>query len=128
MNKHEGKQQGVPIAGPQYAKAVAREQGPRLLAAPGEAFCTSPARFAILGREQCAERFYGQELFTPISARDRDGLVVEFEDRDFLQPGEHPRQMQAASSALPDVVTDSGPVHGHDPAAAPNIQDSSGGE
>ena len=35
VDQHQGKQQGVPVAGPQHAKAVAREQGPRLAA--GEA-------------------------------------------------------------------------------------------
>ena len=99
--------------------ALDSDEGPRLLAAPGEAFCTSPARFAILGREDCGQRYYTTELFSPISARGRDGLVVEFEDRDFLEPGEHPRQVQAADSRLPDIVDQNGPEHGHAPAAAP---------
>jgi uncharacterized membrane protein len=72
------------------------EDGPRLLAAGGEPFCTSTARFAILGRDQCEGRYYRTELFTRISARERDGLVVDFEDHDFLPPGERPRQLQAA--------------------------------
>lgn len=72
-------------------------QGPRYLAAGGEPFCTSPARFAILGREQCEGRYYQTTLFTRIGARDRDGLVVDFEERDFLEPGVAPRQLTPAA-------------------------------
>ena len=71
--------------------------GPRFLAAGGEAFCSSPARFAILGREDCEDRYYETTLFTRIGARNRDGLVVDFEDRDFLDVGVAPRQLQAAA-------------------------------
>ena len=100
--------------------ALDSDEGPRLLAAGGEAFCTSPARFAILGREDCEARYYNTELFSPISARDRDGLVVEFEERDFLEPGERARVSQAAqASRLPDVVREADPHHGHAPATAP---------
>ena len=77
--------------------------GPRYLAAGGEPFCTSAARFAILGREHCDTRYYQTTLFTPISARDRDGLVVDFEERDFLEPGVAPRQLQAAPQASPTL-------------------------
>lgn len=98
--------------------ALDSESGPRLLAAGGEPFCTSPARFAILGRESCDTRYYDTSIFTPISARNRDGLVVDFEERDFLEPGEAPRQVQSNNSA-PDVTPDNSVVHGHDPAAAP---------
>ena len=73
-------------------------EGPRFLAAGGEPFCSSPARFAILGRENCAERYYETTLFTRIGARDRDGLVVDFEDRDFLETGVEPRQLTPAAS------------------------------
>lgn len=76
--------------------ALETEQGIRLLASGGEPFCTSPARFAIIGRDQCEARYYDPLLFTPISARNRDGLVVDFEERDFLPPGEEPRELQAA--------------------------------
>jgi uncharacterized membrane protein len=72
-------------------------QGPRFLAAGGEPFCTSPARFAILGRENCQSRYYETTLFTRIGARNRDGLVVDFEDRDFLDVGVAPRQLEAAA-------------------------------
>ena len=97
------------------------DQGSRLLATPGEPFCTSPARFAILGREDCETRFYNTNLFAPIASRGRPGLVVEFDDRDFLDPGEHPRQLQTAQNAhLPDVVDDTDPRRGHAPASAPD--------
>ncbi|MEQ1619708.1 MAG: DUF1036 domain-containing protein [Terricaulis sp.] len=79
-------------------------EGPRLLAAGGEPFCTSLARFAVLGRENCDGRFYNTNLFTPISARGREGLVVDFEERDFLQPGVAPRQLQPAAQGAPDVA------------------------
>ena len=109
--------------------ALDSDEGPRLLAAPGEAFCTSPARFAILGREDCANRYYNTQLFSPISARGRDGLVVEFEDRDFLEPNQAPRQAQTAQNAqLPDVVDDSDPRRGHAPATAPIDDRGSGDE
>jgi uncharacterized membrane protein len=97
--------------------ALDSEAGPRLLAAGGEPFCTSPARFAILGRESCDTRYYDTTIFTPISARNRDGLVVDFEERDFLEPGETPRTVQSNNS-VPDVTPDNSVVHGHDPAAA----------
>ncbi|MES1197203.1 MAG: DUF1036 domain-containing protein [Pseudomonadota bacterium] len=75
--------------------ALETPEGQRYLAAGGEPFCTSPARFAILGREQCDERYYDSGLFSPIAARGRQGLVVEFEERDFLPAGEQPRQLRS---------------------------------
>lgn len=74
-------------------------EGPRLLAAGGEPFCTSPARFAILGRDDCDARYYDTSLFTRISARSREGMIVEFEERDFLPANEKPRQTQASGDA-----------------------------
>lgn len=80
-----------------YVHASLESQaGPRQLAAGGAPFCTSPARFAILGRENCETRYYDTTLFTPIPARDRDGLVLDFEERDFLEPNESPRAAIAA--------------------------------
>ena len=73
------------------------EVGPRFLAAGGEPFCTSPARFAVLGRDACENRYYSTALFTQISARDRDGLVVDFEERDFLEAGVAPLVLPASS-------------------------------
>ncbi len=80
------------------------DEGPRFLAAGGEPFCTSPARFALLGRDRCENRYYATALFTPIGARDRDGLVVDFEERDFLEPGVAPRVLQATAQGEPDIV------------------------
>ncbi len=73
------------------------DEGPRLLAAGGESFCTSPSRFAILGRETCEGRHYNTALFTRILRRDRTGLAVDFQDRDFLPANETPRQTQGAA-------------------------------
>jgi uncharacterized membrane protein len=87
--------------------SLEHNDGPRFLAAGGEPFCSSQARFAILGRENCDTRFYNTTLFTPISARDRDGLVVDFEERDFLEPGVAARQSRPAGQGEADVA----PVH-----------------
>jgi uncharacterized membrane protein len=97
------------------------EQGSRLLAAPGEPFCTSPARFAILGRETCENRYYDTTLFSPIDARNRRGMVVEFHERDFLAPGERPQQLQA-SGHDDTAPTQSGVRRGIAPASAPSGQ------
>jgi hypothetical protein len=59
-------------------------------------FCTSPARFAILGRDQCEARYYDSALFSPISSNGREGLVVEFLNRDFLRPGQEQRRMDTS--------------------------------
>lgn len=91
--------------------------GPRLLAAGGEPFCTSPARFAVLGRERCDERYYQTALFTPINARQRDGLVVDFQNDDFLEPNETPRELR--STAGRDVPETSAPRRGLAPQSAP---------
>jgi len=87
--------------------AMESPEGERLLAAGGEPFCTSPARFAILDRENCDGRYYDTTLFTRISARSRDGMIVELEDRDFLpagteaNPGQAPGQTQGAAENAP---------------------------
>ncbi len=85
------------------------DSGPRYLAAGGEPFCTSPARFAVLGREECQSRYYDSALFTPIGVRDRDGLVVDFEERDFLQPGVAPRVLQSSARGEADVTPSAEP-------------------
>jgi len=93
-------------------------EGPRFLSS-GEPFCTSPARFAILGRTHCENRYYQTALFSPIRARDRSGLVVEFEDHDFLEVGVAPRTLEAA--AVSDDITpqQEAPRRGLAPANAP---------
>ncbi|MEQ1708971.1 MAG: DUF1036 domain-containing protein [Terricaulis sp.] len=94
--------------------------GPRFLAAGGEQFCTSPARFAILGRDRCDARYYSTTLFTPIGARDRDGLVVDFEERDFLDVGTAPRILLPVSHGEPDVTAArAGSTRGLVPQSAP---------
>jgi uncharacterized membrane protein len=94
------------------------EEGPRYLAAGGEPFCTSPARFAILGRNNCEGRYYQTTLFTRIGTRDREGLVVELEEDDFLEPGVQPRQLQAAAGDDPPARASSS-RRGVAPASAP---------
>ncbi|MGE3303686.1 MAG: DUF1036 domain-containing protein [Hyphomonadaceae bacterium] len=79
-------------------------QGERLLAAGGESFCTSPSKFAILGREKCDDRMYDTGLFTPISPQGREGMVVEFFERDFLSPGAKPRKLDLPKMADADIV------------------------
>ena len=84
----------------------------------GEPFCTSPARFAILGRSECEQRHYQTTLFTPIATRSREGLVVELEEDDFLEPGIEPRRLQpAAGDDRP--VDRLPPRRGLAPASAP---------
>ena len=96
------------------------EDGPRLLAQGGEPFCSSPSRFAILGREHCDQRYYSTTLFTPISAHQRQGLVVDFTEHDFLPAGQQPRQLQVSQASVPDVVTQQmAPAHGLAPPTAP---------
>lgn len=93
-------------------------QGARVLAAPGETFCTSPSRFAILGRENCEARHYGTALFTSISTRERAGLVVDFQDRDFLPPGEAARAAQGATAGRDAPLRESGRPGFAPPAAS----------
>ncbi len=105
--------------------ALETSEGPRMLAAGGEAFCTSGARFAIIGRGNCAARYYDEQLFTPISARNRTGLVVDFEERDFLPAGETPRQLQVLQDAARAPAAREPPRRGLPPQSAPT-QDRSG--
>ncbi|MGE0045261.1 MAG: DUF1036 domain-containing protein [Hyphomonadaceae bacterium] len=97
--------------------ALQTPEGDRYLAAGGIPFCTSPARFAILGRESCAERYYDTALFSPISAGGREGLVVEFLTRDFMRAGQQPRRLDGAGVAG-DAGDGDGPRRGLPPAAA----------
>jgi uncharacterized membrane protein len=79
-------------------------QGQRALSAGGESFCTSPAKFAILGREKCKERDYDVGLFTPISSQGREGMTVEFFERDFLSPGATAKQLDLPKMSDSDVA------------------------
>jgi len=92
-------------------------EGPRFLQS-GEPFCTSPSRFAILGRTNCDGRFYQTALFSPIRVRDRTGLVVEFEERDFLEVGVAPRQLETAGATETSPNADA-PRRGLVPRDAP---------
>lgn len=86
-------------------------EGDRVLAAGGEPFCVSPARFAVLGRERCEERYYDTAYFSRIASVGRSGLVVDFNERDFLPPGERPAQAQP-TRAGPDTVDPDAPAPG----------------
>jgi uncharacterized membrane protein len=77
-------------------------QGERFLAAPGEAFCSSPAKFAILGREGCGPRYYDETVFIPISTEGREGLVVDLSEGDFLPAGQAPVRSVARTVAPED--------------------------
>lgn len=103
-----------------YASLETNE-GPRYLQS-GEPFCTSPARFAILGSTNCERRYYQTALFSPIRARDRTGLVVEFEERDFLDVGVAPRSLDtngASDAAQAPARTGEPPRRGLVPNSAP---------
>ena len=97
--------------------ALDTAEGPRFLTA-GEPFCTSPARFAILGRGSCESRYYQTALFAPIRTRDRSGLVVEFEDHDFLEVGVAPRALEASGGDDTPSVNEP-PRRGLAPPTAP---------
>lgn len=103
-------------------------QGERYLAAAGETFCSSPTKFAILGRERCAERYYDETLYTAISSDGREGLVVEFADADFLPPGARPQKSTTprATGDEPTVISE-GFDRGHVPASAAGGDGEGGG-
>ncbi len=74
-----------------HASMPTEDGADRLLAAGGAPFCTSPAKFAVMGDDDCEGRYYDSRLFSAITTRGRPGLVVEFFDRDFLPAGQEPR-------------------------------------
>jgi uncharacterized membrane protein len=94
------------------------QEGPRMLAAGGEPFCTSGGRFAILGRDQCEGRYYDEQLFTPVGARGRTGLVVDFEERDVLPAGEAPRELQELQDQARAPAEREAPRRGFEPPGA----------
>ena len=61
--------------------------------------------------------FIETTLFTRIGARDRDGLVVDFEDRDFLETGVEPRRLTPAAGDGGEAPA--APRRGLDPPTAP---------
>lgn len=96
-------------------------QGERYLAAGGETFCISPAKFVVIGREDCAERLYDEALFTPISPQGREGMLVEFTEKDFLPVGQQPQRQsmpKAAEAEAPRAPGDAGRVGRTPPASA----------
>lgn len=111
------------VQGVYFVHAILESKsGERYLAAPGEAFCTARTRFAVIGRESCDERYYDTSLFTPISPQGREGMVVDFNDRDFLAPGLKPRRVelpkQMAKEDAAARPADSGVARGVTPATA----------
>lgn len=102
-----------------YVSAIMEStDGDRVLASGSSSFCISPARFAILGRERCEDRYYDIGYFTRINTTGRQGLVVEFSEREFLPPGERPQIVQASDN-LPDTVDTDTVRRGFAPEAAP---------
>jgi uncharacterized membrane protein len=100
--------------------ALETSEGIRLLAAGGEPFCTSGARFAILGRDECEARYYDTQLFTRVPTRGRSGHIVELEEADFLPAGETPRELQVLQeNARASAPAREAPHRGLDPASAP---------
>jgi uncharacterized membrane protein len=100
-------------------------QGERKLATSGEAFCISPAKFAIIGREDCDRRFFDSALFTAVRTDGKPGLIIEFAERDFLPPGIEPQRASGARAvdvpgpAAPVQAPDRGVERGARPAPAP---------
>lgn len=101
-------------------------QGERYLAAGGETFCTSPAKFAIIGREQCETRFYDSTIFTAISPQGRDGMRLEFVDRDFLPVGQQARHLEMPKVAQSVTPLAEAPDRGRRGRTAPSVLDATG--
>lgn len=102
-------------------------QGERKLAESGEPFCTSPAKFAIIGRENCDGRYYDSALFTAVRTDGKPGLIIEFSERDFLPSGQEPRRSETsrapeAAAGAPVQSPDKGVERGARPAARPQAQ------
>ncbi|MDX2233818.1 MAG: DUF1036 domain-containing protein [Hyphomonadaceae bacterium] len=98
--------------------ALESPQGERYLAAAGETFCTSPTKFAIIGRERCADRYYDETLFTAISSDGREGLVVEFAEGDFLPAGARPQRSVTPRATADAPIPGTGFARGRAPASA----------
>jgi uncharacterized membrane protein len=75
------------IATPHYVFAeMETPQGVRLLNGAETIFCTSRAKFAVLGRENCDTRRYRPAKFVETGVPEDGKLVYEFFDRAFGQP------------------------------------------
>lgn len=80
------------IATPHYVFAeIDTPNGPRHLTGANTTFCTSRSKFAIIGRENCAERKFHQASFVETTIPEDGKLVYEFFDRNFGPP-EHPSE------------------------------------
>lgn len=97
-------------------------QGERHLAAAGDTFCTSPTKFAIIGRERCSDRYYDETLFTAISSEGREGLVVEFSDNDFLPAGARPQRSATPRASGDEPAPSTGTARGVPPESAGDDQ------
>lgn len=62
------------------------DRGPRPLSAGEEVFCLAQTRFAILGREDCAQRGFEEGRFIRVSPEDGGAVTVEFTTDDFAEP------------------------------------------
>jgi uncharacterized membrane protein len=94
-------------------------EGPRFLRG-GEPFCTSPSRFAILGRDDCEEPLLSNRTRSRRSTpRGREGLVVEFEERDFLEVGVQSASVDAMARDLEASPAREAPRRGLAPHSAP---------
>lgn len=98
-------------------------QGERFLAAGGETFCTSPAKFAVIGREQCEARFYDSTIFTAISPQGLDGMRLEFVDKDFLPVGQAARHLEMPKLAESVKPLGDAPDRGRVGRTAPSVLD-----
>ena len=75
------------IATPHYVFAeMETPQGTRVLNGAEAIFCTSRAKFAILGRENCDARRYRQATFVETAVPEDGKLVYEFFERAFDAP------------------------------------------
>lgn len=101
-------------------------QGERFLAAGGETFCTSPAKFAVIGREECEKRFYDSTIFTAISPQGLDGMRLEFSDRDFLPAGQEARHLEMPKVADAVKPLQEAPDRGRVGRTAPFVLDAPG--
>lgn len=72
------------LATPHYIFAeIESDAGLKRLSGGVEPFCWSRSHFAILGKENCKERFYESAMFTETEKPENGNLVYELFDRDF---------------------------------------------
>ncbi len=72
------------LATPHYVFAeIESDAGLKRLSGASESFCLSRAQFAILGRDQCEEKFFDTANFVETAEPEDGKLVFELFDRDF---------------------------------------------